>query len=43
MKKLEIVPLSKEFLINRGSCCSNKCLNCPYIPKWEKGNKKLKS
>ena len=26
-------PLSREFLLNRGYCCGNKCLNCPYTPK----------
>jgi hypothetical protein len=24
--------------IQRGECCGNKCLNCPYEPKYEKGN-----
>lgn len=23
-------PLSKEFLLSRGSCCSNGCKNCPW-------------
>ena len=23
-------PLSKEYLLDRGSCCDNGCLNCPY-------------
>jgi hypothetical protein len=23
-------PLSKEFLLKRGSCCDNGCTNCPY-------------
>jgi len=23
-------PLSKEFLLSRGFCCKNGCLNCPY-------------
>ena len=31
-------PLSKEFLLNRGYCCGNGCLNCPYIPKHQKHN-----
>jgi hypothetical protein len=26
-------PLSREFLLNRGYCCGNGCLNCPYKPK----------
>ncbi|HVT10873.1 MAG TPA: cysteine-rich CWC family protein [Fimbriimonadaceae bacterium] len=25
--------LSREFLLARGSCCGNKCRNCPY--GWE--------
>ena len=41
MKKLKPIPLSKEFLIKRGYCCGNKCTACPYIPKWEKGSKKI--
>lgn len=31
-------PLSKEFLLDRGTCCGNKCTNCPYYPKWNKGS-----
>ena len=31
-------PLTKEFLISRGYCCGNQCENCPYIPKYKKGN-----
>lgn len=30
-------PLSKELLLERGKCCGNKCLNCPYHPCWTKG------
>lgn len=26
-------PLSREFLLNRGFCCGNGCLNCPYMKK----------
>ena len=29
-------PLSKEFLLSRGLCCGNGCLNCPYSPKHTK-------
>lgn len=25
----------------RGSCCGKKCRHCPFVPKYEKGNKKL--
>jgi len=35
-------PLSKEYLLSRGSCCGSGCKNCPYIPKHKKGNKKIK-
>ena len=24
------VPLSREYLLKRGTCCDNKCSNCPY-------------
>jgi hypothetical protein len=34
-------PLTKEFLISRGECCGRKCLNCPYLPKWIKGSRKI--
>jgi len=30
-------PLSKEFLLSRGSCCGNGCYNCPYIPRATRG------
>jgi len=23
-------PLSREFLLSRGTCCANGCINCPY-------------
>jgi len=36
-------PLTKEFLIERGSCCGGKCQNCPYAPKYVKGNKVLEN
>ncbi len=31
---------TRSFLIRRGSCCANQCLNCPYInwrnaPMWQ--------
>lgn len=31
---------TKEYLLKRDYCCGNKCLNCPYIPKWTKSTKK---
>ena len=33
-------PMSKEQLLAVGKCCGNKCINCPYIPKWIKGSVK---
>ena len=29
---MENEPLSREFLLARGSCCHNNCKNCPYKP-----------
>lgn len=34
MKKPQ--PLSREFLLNRGFCCNNGCINCPYKMKSKK-------
>lgn len=35
-------PLSREFLLQRNFCCGKKCVNCPFIPKWQHGaNKKI--
>ena len=25
-----MTPLTREFLLKRGSCCKNGCKNCPY-------------
>jgi hypothetical protein len=33
-----LVVLSESFHINRGHCCGNRCMNCPYQPKYQKGN-----
>ena len=33
MKKPQ--PLSREFLLKRGFCCNNGCINCPYKIKSE--------
>ena len=35
------VPLSKEQLVKRGSCCSLGCRNCPYTKPRRKGNTEL--
>ena len=34
--------MTKSFLVNRGYCCGNGCLNCPYFPKATKGNTTLR-
>lgn len=35
-------PLSREFLLDRGWCCSNGCTNCPFDPPHIiKGNTKI--
>ena len=31
-------PLSTEILLSIGRCCGNTRQNCPYYPKYEKGN-----
>ena len=36
-------PLSKEYLVRRGSCCGSGCINCPYTKPTKRGNKKLKN
>jgi len=27
---MTVEPLSKEFLLARGTCCHNGCVNCPW-------------
>lgn len=39
MKKPQ--PLSREFLLNRGFCCNNGCINCPYKMKSPKSKQDL--
>lgn len=34
--------MTEHFLIRRGYCCGNGCLNCPYFPKATKGNTNLR-
>jgi hypothetical protein len=29
-------PLSREFLLSRGKCCKNSCINCPWDYKMKK-------
>lgn len=34
-------PLSREFLLERGTCCSCGCLNCPWDFKEKKTGTKI--
>jgi len=34
--------MTEYYLVKRGYCCSNGCKNCPYSPKAQKGNRKLR-
>jgi len=33
------VRLSREFLVNRGSCCGCGCAACPYYPRHTAGTR----
>jgi hypothetical protein len=33
---------TEEYHKDRGYCCGNKCLNCPFEPKAQRGNTTLK-
>jgi len=33
------VIMTAKYLLERGACCGNNCVNCPYEPKAIKGNK----
>jgi hypothetical protein len=35
--------MTEKFLRERGYCCGNGCLNCPYHPKAQKGNTRLRN
>lgn len=35
--------MTEFYLVKRGYCCSNGCKNCPYSPRAQKGNRKLRS
>ena len=34
--------MTEEYLTRRGYCCANGCRHCPYWPKAQKGNTKLR-
>jgi hypothetical protein len=33
-------PLSREYLLKRGSCCNSNCMNCPYKTNKNMENKR---
>lgn len=33
--------MTRASLIKRGLCCGNKCINCPYTPRHNKGSKMI--
>ena len=35
--------MTESYLVRRGYCCSNGCKHCPYEPKAQKGNRKLRT
>ena len=34
--------MTEYFLVKRGYCCSNGCRHCPYSPRAQKGNTRLR-
>jgi hypothetical protein len=34
--------MTENYLRQRGWCCGNGCLHCPYTPRAVKGNRNLK-
>jgi len=37
-----LIVLTSEYHKKRGYCCGNGCKECPYDPKAQRGNTKLK-
>ena len=35
------VIFTAKYLKEQGSCCGKKCEHCPYVPRFEEGNKDL--
>jgi hypothetical protein len=38
-----LIIMTEKYHIERGQCCGSGCKHCPYEPKKEKGNKKIKT
>ncbi len=34
--------MTESYLVKRGYCCANGCRHCPYDPKAQKGNRRLR-
>lgn len=34
--------MNESYLVRRGYCCANGCRYCPYWPKAQKGNTRLR-
>lgn len=34
---------TEAYHLRRGHCCGNKCRHCPYWPKYQQGNTKVKN
>lgn len=34
--------MTESYLVRRGYCCANGCRHCPYDPKAQKGNRRLR-
>ena len=37
-----LLVFTEDYHLNRGYCCGNNCLNCPYEPKHNKGTANIK-
>lgn len=42
LDKLGRMVFTKEYLLNRGLCCGNNCLNCPWKTEETKRKNKIK-
>jgi hypothetical protein len=34
---------TEKYHLKRGYCCGNRCKHCPYFPKYQYNNRKIKS